>query len=125
MKQILQALFFAGLIFSVSFLIRFSDVVGLAGGEVERQAGAVMGIILIWFGNVLPKNHLPGCESCATHGRYAMRRFAGSMVMIGGAIQAFAWIIAPIEYANIIAMTGVAGSLIIIILRALITRKMV
>lgn len=130
MKQIINALFFAGLILSIALWIPFAEKFGLPGANSERQAGATMGIILIWFGNYLPKqpslnSSKNNCVSCNSKQSFSMRRFAGTMLMLGGTIQTIAWLFAPLEQANVIAMAGVASSLVLILLRAFVTRTFV
>ena len=125
MKQILEALFFAALIIGAAFFVKHGQSQGWLEDSAERQAGVIMGIILMWFGNNLPKTPKKNCGQCSSSQSFSMRRFAGALLMLAGALHSLAWVFAPIDLANYLAMIAVASALLIIILRSLFTKTFV
>ncbi|MEM9839863.1 MAG: hypothetical protein AAF830_12030 [Pseudomonadota bacterium] len=96
-SQIVSALVAAGAMLLVAFLgVRAQDM-GLIGGETERMTGVVVGFILVWFANLMPKSapdaSCTADQACA----FRMKRFAGIVLMIGGALHAAIWLFAPAE----------------------------
>ncbi len=125
MRQIISALFFAGLILATALFISFGEQRGFVGDGAERQAGALMGIILMWFGNLLPKQAPSGCATCGAEGATRMHLFAGQMLVAAGLIHALIWVFAPYEHANFWAAASVATALAIVLVRAVIGRSFV
>ncbi len=124
MRQIISALFFAGLMLAIALFISFGEERGLVGDGAERQAGALMGVILMWFANLLPKQASSGCNACAPEGATRMHLFAGQMLLAAGLIHALIWLFAPIEHANFWAAASVATALAIVLARAIIRRTL-
>lgn len=123
MNQIITALIFAGLMLASSWGINHAQDLGWIGGEPERAMGVVSGLVLIYFGNFLPKQAATECGSCSN--AFRMRRFAGQMLMLGGAVSAIIWIIAPANIMALAAMGVIGATLMIVLVRAAVTRTFV
>lgn len=126
MKQIRLALLYAGLILGVAFLMSHADWFGFTEPAEQRTTGVVTGIILAWFGNLMPKQGPNGaCRECGTARGQDMRRFAGWMFLLAGLGHALVWLVAPLEQANYLAMGIIAAALGLVIGRATISRTWV
>ena len=126
MKQIKLALFFAALIIASAYFLTHAEQFGFPALADERINGVVIGLILMWFGNMMPKQ---GPEASCVQGDPAthqtMRRFGGWVFAVAGLAYIGVWLVAPLEKANFIASAIVAGSLLLLILRATLTRSWV
>lgn len=126
MRQITTALIFAGLILGASWAITKAQDLGWIAGEPERAIGVVNGLILIYFGNFLPKTgRKTACSTCDESGAFRMRRFAGQMLMLAGVGSAVAWLVAPAEMMAAVAISIVAACLGVALIRAFATRTFV
>lgn len=125
MKQVLSALIFGGLILGCSWSVVEAQHAGLISGEPERAVGVISGLILVYFGNFLPKQGASECATCDEGRAFRMRRFAGMMLMLGGVLHAFAWIAAPANVMTILAIAAVAIPLTIVLIRAFAQRSFV
>ncbi|MEL7485984.1 MAG: hypothetical protein AAGJ87_02085 [Pseudomonadota bacterium] len=86
---------------------------------VERGWGVLVGLILAAMGNAAPKILPPlDAKTCAGGRRSKLQRFAGLSLLIGGVGYAGAWLFAPIEIANVAAMSICLASVLAIALRA-------
>ena len=70
----------------------------------------------------MPKQNRAPCVAGEMSKGLAMRRFAGMMIFLAGLLHTGIWLLAPLEQASTLAMMAVAGSLAIVLLRALILR---
>ncbi|MEM1380060.1 MAG: hypothetical protein AAGH41_05470 [Pseudomonadota bacterium] len=94
--QIANALVFAAIILAVAFFGTQLQDVGVVQGEPERLAGIVAGLVLIWFGNAMPKTAAADC-SCGQQPSFRVKRFAGATLMLAGLVHAGVWLFAPAD----------------------------
>ena len=125
MTQLRSSLIFAALMLISAGGLAYADRLGLASNGDERIVGVMIGVLLAWTGNIMPKWGPSDCGACdATRGQ-SMRRFAGWMFTLAGLAHAAIWVVAPIEMANVIAMGAVGTVFVVVIGRALVTRSWV
>lgn len=94
---------------------------GVVTDADERITGVIIGILLAWTGNAMPKRRAE-CDGCDPSAGLALRRFAGWLFVMAGAAHAVIWLVAPIELANGLAICVVVGTLAVVLLRALVLR---
>lgn len=90
----------------------------LKPGLAQRLVGASTGLIVVLYANVVPKSLTPLVRMRISPViEQAMRRFAGVSLVLGGVGYLLAWILLPIDWANL-----VAGSILALTLLAAVTR---
>ncbi len=120
-----MALIFALLILLAAWSMRWAEAQGLITDGAERAAGVVLGLILIWMGNLMPKQVPDQCPNCVDGRAFAMRRFAGWMFIVCGVALGLMWIFAPLPYANSLDLFVIGGAVGLVLLRATITKTFV
>lgn len=120
--QIISALVVAGLILLFSFAgTRLQDA-GLIGGEPERVTGVIAGLVLVWFGNLMPKS-APDAQCTAEQAcAFRTKRFAGVAFMIGGLAHAAIWLLAPADIMSLASTVPVVAALALIGIKVLRSR---
>lgn len=117
-SEILRSLFYAAVIVATPLGMKFFHANGffpVAAEELsQRTTGVVIGMALIAFANLMPKQG--GAHSA---GEATLRRFSAWTFVLAGVFWTLSWVFAPIAYANAIAMTAVGGALIIVLARCL------
>lgn len=90
-------------------------VIPASGEEISaRTMGVLMGLLLIAYANMMPKKMKPLAETQCDPGReQGARRFSGKAIVLGGALWVVAWIAAPFDLANPLAMIAVGGALLL------------
>jgi len=121
-RQISSALFFAALILGVSFGSRWAMDAGYLQIDPTRISGVVMGIVLIWMGNAMPKQSPEKTCGQDPGAAFRMKRLAGMLMMIGGFGHALAWLLAPIDIAAWVSIIPVAATGAIVIATAIKAR---
>ena len=84
--RINRALTGAGLLLAAALALKLADAYDLlAGGMSDRAMGVILGIVVVIFGNSMPKTLEPlakkGCEPSKTQ---ALQRFAGWTFVLSG-----------------------------------------
>jgi len=125
--EVRRALFFASLmlIFSLSFAAASSlDLFDPDGRTiVSNTYGLLMGAVLIFMGNYIPKRLPPLDEA-----RYdivkvqVLQRFAGWAFVVAGIGYALAWLILPTTPANIVATGLTLLATVLVVGRRVLTR---
>ena len=126
MKQVRLALVFAAIMLGTAFIMTHTEQLGLPLLAEERLNGVMIGFILMWFGNLMPKQGPDAsCAQCGASDAQSMRRFAGWVFVLAGLVHSGLWLFAPLEQANLLAMLTVAAAMIVVIGRATLTRAWV
>jgi len=126
--QIRYSVLGGSLLIGLPLAFQYADASGLLTGSNtldERAFGIVMGLILVAFGNVIPKK-LPelGDGTAQIQARKQARlRFAGWVFVLAGLGHSLIWLILPLEWANTAAMIDVGAGLLIIAVASLITSR--
>ncbi|NNU16107.1 hypothetical protein HK107_07205 [Parvularcula sp. ZS-1/3] len=121
-RQIRNALTFGVLILLVAFGGERAQEFGWLSGEPERISGVIAGLVLVWFGNAMPKD-LPH-KSCGTDPgtAFRMKRFAGWAFMLAGVAHALIWVVAPAQHMALLSTIPVAVALVLVLGVAFKTR---
>ncbi|NHK28390.1 hypothetical protein FF098_010780 [Parvularcula flava] len=120
------ALVMGGLIIGISAGLAGLEALGIVGGAVaERAMGAVLGVVLILYGNIIPKLITPLAGLCDAGRKQALQRFAGWTFVLGGIGYALAWLVVPIDYAAYAAVACGVVAIGIVIARCLMLRTIV
>ena len=122
--QINSSLIWAALMIGSALLLTMLEGQGIIPDGGERGTGVVIGLVLAWTGNLMPK--WGAAKSCAKDGEaFRMRRFAGIVLMLGGIGYALAFVFAPLEQAAYWAMLPVVLALLMILLMVITKRRVV
>lgn len=123
-KNISSSLIWAGLMIAGAAGLTFAEGAGILADGGERGAGLVMGLVLAWTGNQMPKWNAG--KNCATDGEaFRMRRMAGIFMMLGGLGHAVAWLVAPLEIASFVSMVPVVVALLLVLIMVIVRRRVV
>jgi hypothetical protein len=87
-----------------------------------RLQGVMLGALGFLYANAVPKV-LPRVVRGDAAAEQAMRRFTGWSLALGSAGYMLAWILAPIEQANLLAMAFLGGAHLVVIARCLLRRS--
>ena len=118
----------AGLILAAALSLRLAETLDVLGGGIsERAMGVVIGAVLVVCGNAIPKTLKPlAQEKCDPASEQALRRFAGWTFVLAGLGYAIAWLVVPLDWANLVATLIAAAALVLVatrLLRAVRPRK--
>ncbi len=123
-RQIKSSLIWAALMVGSAQLLTILEGQGIIPDGGERGTGVVIGLVLAWTGNLMPK--WGTAKSCATDGEaFRMRRFSGIVLMLGGIGYALAFLFAPLEQAAYWAMLPVILALLMILLMVIAKKRVV
>lgn len=123
-NEIVSSLFWAALMIGSALALTALEGAGILPDGGERGTGVVIGLVLAWTGNMMPK--WGAGKKCASDGEaFRMKRFAGIVMMLGGLGYAVAFVLAPLEQAAYWAMLPVVIALLIIFLMVLTKRRIV
>lgn len=107
-KEIVTALAWAGGIIAVALAAAFARGQGTIGGDTAtRVVMAMIGLMVVHFGNRLPKKVVPNA-----HGSTAVR-IGGWALVLSGLIYAALWAFAPIPVATTVGTGAVAVAIIV------------
>lgn len=125
--EIRRALFFAGLLLAFPLLFTLGGSLDLYDTDdktlASRSLGILMGGVLIFMGNYLPKRLAPldNAKYDATKVQ-ALQRFAGWAFVLAGIGYIAAWLILPTVPANIVASGLTLFATALILTRRALTR---
>lgn len=123
-RSISSSLIWAGLMVASAAALTTLEKFGILPDGGERGVGVVMGLVLAWTGNQMPK--LGAGNQCTSDGEaFRMRRFAGIVLMLGGLAHSAAWLLAPLDKAAYVSIAPVAVSLAIVFLMVVAKRRLV
>ncbi len=113
-----RGLMIAGGLLGISLVLKLLSPDHLSPEFVRRALGALLGIVVIVYANVVPKALSPLIQSrCDPIEEQAMRRFTGWSLVLGGVAYAAAWVIAPLESANMISGSLLGAALLLVVAR--------
>lgn len=98
-RKLTVAIVLAGSLLALALLVPLglAPNPAAASGFAERGVGVMMGVIVMVFANVIPKQ-------AGSARALALRRIAGWALVLGGLGYALAWLVLPIAYANLAAL---------------------
>ena len=123
-KQVMTSLFWAGAMIASAGLLVFLENLGIVSQGGERGYGVVIGLVLAWTGDQLPK--VGAGNNCASDGEaFRMRRFAGAAFMVAGLLHALIWVIAPLDSAAWWSIPPVAIAMVLTLAMLIAKRRAV
>ena len=123
-SNVRSSLVWAGLMIASAAGLTALETVGVLPDGGERGFGVVMGLVLGWTGNQMPK--WGAGQHCSSDAEaFRMRRFAGIVLMLGGLAHALVWAFAPLGSAAYWSIVPVAVALAIIFAMVIGTRRIV
>jgi len=127
MNRVLSSILVAGLIIGASFAVKYLGSKGLIAGDAQelsqRSFNIIMGLIVVWFANLVPKRMKPLAETnCDPAHEQSLRRFAAQATVIGGLLYALAWLAAPYGLALPLSILALGGALPLVLARCLVQR---
>lgn len=111
-RNIAASLVWAALMIAGALAVAYGQDAGWTDAGDQRGAGVVIGLVLAWTGNMVPKW---GAGQECRGDAFRMRRFAGLSLILGGLLHAAAWIIAPIVTAAWWSMAPVSVAMFVIL----------
>lgn len=96
-RKVTLAIVLAGSLLGLALIVPLGWGPGTASQFAERGVGVMMGVIVVAFANVIPK------QVGSARG-LALRRIAGWALVLGGLGYALAWLLMPLAYANVTAL---------------------
>lgn len=117
-SPIKRAVIIAGLLLGASAAMRLLSPYYLNVEIARRLVGFMMGCIVVFYANVLPKQLKPlALLRCSPAKEQAIRRFTGISLVLGGTGFALAWMLAPIDMANVVGAIVLGASLLAVVMR--------
>jgi hypothetical protein len=109
----------AGLIMIASLALKMASAGNFLEASMhERIWGVIMGIVLIYFGNLTPKILSPLTrEKCSAPVERRLKLFTGWTFVLAGIAYAISWVALPIHMASTVAMSVVAFAVVLVLLR--------
>ena len=84
----------------------------------HRLLGVLMGAVVVIYANTVPKTLTPLLQTrCEPSAAQAVRRFTGWSLVIGGAAYALAWASAPLRIADLLAVSFLGASVLLVAAR--------
>jgi hypothetical protein len=121
--SIVQALIVAGLFLAATAALKLLTPEHLSRELANRLLGVLLGVVVVVYANAVPKALTPLARlRCDPATEQALRRFTGWSITLGGAAYAVAWMIAPIESADIVA-TSLLGTALLPVIARLVWAK--
>ena len=111
------ALIMAGCILALAFAVNLADDRGfIEPNTAERTMGVTIGLVLVVFANLMPKNLGPLSEArCASAKGQNLRRFAAWTLVLAGLGHALIWLTFSIPQAHTWAKVVVATGLVVVV----------
>ncbi len=125
--EVRRAIFFGGLLLAFPLLFTIGDSLGFYDADDKSIAsnafGILMGSVLIFMGNYLPKRLPPLDPTEYDLGKVQMlHRFAGWAFVIAGIGYMAAWLVLPATPANVVASGFVLLATALVVGRRALTR---
>ncbi|MEO5816757.1 MAG: hypothetical protein ABIT20_15900 [Gemmatimonadaceae bacterium] len=112
----------AGLLIGGSLTLKLLTPDVISRELALRLLGVMLGAFVVVYANAVPKM-LPPIMRGDAAAEQAMRRFTGWCLTLGGVAYAAAWIIAPLNRANLLAVASLGGAHLIVVARWLYGRS--
>jgi hypothetical protein len=118
-KFLVAAVVAAGSLMAFSLAMKFlGNISDIDAAVVKRAREVFMGMVLLYFGNFLPKLIGPSLKGrCSNAAAASVRRFSGWVLVIGALGYIGAWLFAPFSQASLIAQWWLGGAVGLVVLR--------
>ncbi|MEL7313215.1 MAG: hypothetical protein AAFN07_16985 [Pseudomonadota bacterium] len=114
MNSVRSALLVAGLILLGAWIVKQGGWIDPGFAAEGRYQGLIMGLIVAWSGNALPKRLAEERRACTTRAGYKKRHRIGLAFVLGGLGYSLAWLAAPIDVAAPLAITWMLLALAVV-----------
>jgi hypothetical protein len=116
--EISRGLIIAALVLGASLAAKRLSPEYLSPDLAHRLFGVVMGGVIVVYANTVPKALNPMIEMrCEPAACQAVRRFTGWTLVLGGAGYAAAWAFAPLRIADVLAVSFLGASVLLVVAR--------
>jgi len=116
--SISRGLMVAGVLLGVSFALKRLSPDHISPELSHRLLGVLMGAVVVVYANAVPKTLSPLIQMrCNPVAEQAMRRFTGWSLVVGGAAYAVASLIAPLDKADLLAVTLLGAATLLAVAR--------
>ena len=120
-NAIQRVLINASLIIAIAVAIKLLSPDHISPNLAARLFGILLGAVVAIYANDAPKALTPLLRMrCDPVAEQAMRRFTGWSLTLGGVAYAAAWLMAPIESANTIAICLLGASVLLVVARLVV-----
>lgn len=102
-KDVISGLAWAGGMIALALVATVARKLGYIDGETVTRVVGVNGLMIAWYGNLMPKTFVP------SHAARQARRVASWSLVLSGLVYAGLWAFAPIP----VAVAGGCGAIII------------
>lgn len=109
-KDLIKSLMVAGGLIAVALAATLARSMGLIDGDaVTRLVMAATGLMLVWYGNRMPKTLVPAAKA------RQVQRVGGWSMVLSGLIYAGLWAFAPLDIAFTAGCAVVVAGLVLTI----------
>lgn len=117
MSEIHEHLAMGAMLLTSALGITLTSMAGLSDGELkDRFTGAMLGMLIVFFGNRLPKESKGGCDGSDRTGRaQRIQRRSGYVMVLAGVLMVASWMVFPVEVAEV-AFNGIGVLMLLVIL---------
>lgn len=117
-KDIIKSLAVAGIIIAIALAATAARNAGLIEGEtVTRLVMGAIGLMLVWYGNRMPKTFVPAAKA------RQVQRVGGWSMVLSGLAYAGLWIFAPVSLAFTGGCAAVVAGIAVTVLYGLSLRQ--
>lgn len=104
-RHILNSLVLAGLMLGAAAVLKYADHAHMIGADTStRGLGVMMGLVLAFIGNFMPKSVPASRGATLAGGRWqSALRIGGWSFTIAGLAYAVVWAFAPLAMANLVS----------------------
>jgi hypothetical protein len=119
-SPLVQALIGAALLLSLTAALTLLSPEYISTEFARRLLGVIMGCVVVLYANAVPKALTPLIRMrCSPAREQSIRRFYGWGLVLGGLGYAVAWLVAPLERANLLAAGLLGTALLAVVVRHL------
>lgn len=117
MSEIHEHLAMAALLLTSALGITLTNLTGLSDGTLnDRFTGAMLGMLIVFFGNRLPKEAKGGCDGSDRTGRaQRIQRRSGYVMVLAGVLMVASWMVFPVAVAEVVFI-GIGVLMLLVIL---------
>lgn len=119
MSEVHEHLAMGALVLTSALGLTLTDLTGLVAGDLgDRFIGAMLAMLIVFFGNRMPKESAARCDSPVSSVlTQRVHRRVGYVMVIAGMLMAASWIILPVPAAETLFIS--IGVLMLIVILAL------
>lgn len=119
-----SALFAALLILAGSVLLQWLSPEYLSRETAHRLFGVMLGTMVVFYANTASKLLRPLAQiRCDAEKEQAIRRFTARSIVLGGLAYMVAYLVAPLAWADILAIALLGTSVLLVVIRLFFWRR--